>query len=238
MIGTVGLNDGEISHDVLDVDRVGLRVLVEEVDLTLCIRDLELDPGVDSGSVEQTVVKPDEVIVLFLAAVTAVGEVSGGDVGSIASKTGTVRAVEAVKLKQVIKKSETLVDGITKLVVGEGGFSPVRCDGNDVVCPYVLCGNPSLKHLAVKVITSVLNILLVHWSEHLSHAHLAQGVVVVLLAKSTEHVVGALLDRFQYRWSRFDRIECPFALVVTMVCIVPDLDHSRYHSKGHPVLER
>ena len=173
MIGTVGLDDGEIGHDVLGVDRVGLRILVEEVDLALCIRDLELDPGVDPCGVEHPVVKPDQVVVLFLAAVTAVGEVSGGDVGSIASKTGAVQAVEAVKLKQVIKKSETLVDGIRKLVVGEGGFFAVRCDGNDVVCSYVLCGNPSLKHLAVKVITSVLNILLVHWSEHLSHAHLA-----------------------------------------------------------------
>ena len=118
MIWTVGLNDGEISHDVLDVDRVGLRVLVEEVDLALCIRDLELDPGVDPGGVEHIVVKPYEVIVLFLAAMTAVGEVSGGDVGSIASKTGAIRAVEAVKLKQVSKKSETLVDRITKLVIG------------------------------------------------------------------------------------------------------------------------
>ena len=77
MIWTVGLNDGEISHDVLDVDRVGLRVLVKEVDLALCIRDLELDPGVDPGGVEHIVVKPYEVIVLFLTAVTAVGEVSG-----------------------------------------------------------------------------------------------------------------------------------------------------------------
>ena len=65
MIWTVGLNDGEISHDVLDVDRVGLRVLVKEVDLALCIRDLELDPGVDPGGVEHIVVKPDEVVVLL-----------------------------------------------------------------------------------------------------------------------------------------------------------------------------
>ena len=94
------MDDGEIGHDVLGVDRVGLRVLVKEVDLALCIRDLELDPGVDPGGVEHIVVKPDEVIVHFLATVTAVGEVSGGDVWSIASKTGAIRAVEAVKLKQ------------------------------------------------------------------------------------------------------------------------------------------
>ena len=140
MIGTVGLDDGEIGHDVLGVDRVGLRVLVEEVDLALCIRDLELDPGVDPCGVEHPVVKPDQVVVLFLAAVTAVREVSSGDVGSIASKTAAIRAVEAVELKQVIQKPKSLVDGITKLVVGEGGFFAVRCDGNDVVCPYVLTG--------------------------------------------------------------------------------------------------
>ena len=56
MIGTVGLNDGEISHDVLDVDRVGLRILIEDVNLALCIRDLELDPGIDSGSLKYTMV--------------------------------------------------------------------------------------------------------------------------------------------------------------------------------------
>ena len=54
MIGTVGLDDGEIGHDVLGVDRVGLRVLVEEVDLALCIRDLELDPGVVIPAVSST----------------------------------------------------------------------------------------------------------------------------------------------------------------------------------------
>ena len=80
------MDDGEICHDVLDVDRVGLWVLVEEVNLALCIRDLELDPGVDPCCLEHAVVKSDQVIVLFLAAVTAVREVSGGDVGSIASK--------------------------------------------------------------------------------------------------------------------------------------------------------
>ena len=40
MIGAAGLDDGEIGHDVLGVDRVGLRALVEEVDLALCIRGL------------------------------------------------------------------------------------------------------------------------------------------------------------------------------------------------------
>ena len=72
MIGTVGLNDGDIRHDVLDVDRVGLRVLVEEVDLALCIRDLQLDSSVDPCCLEHLVAKPDHAVVLFLAAVTTV----------------------------------------------------------------------------------------------------------------------------------------------------------------------
>ena len=66
MIGTVGLNDGDINHDVLDVDRVGLRVLVEKVDLALCIRDLQLDSGVDPCCLEHFVAKPDQVVVLSL----------------------------------------------------------------------------------------------------------------------------------------------------------------------------
>ena len=151
---------------------------------------------------------------------------SSGDVGPIASKTAAIRAVEAAELKQVIQKPKSLVDGITKLVVGEGGFFAVRRGGNDVVCPCVLGGNPSLKHLGRKVITSVLDVLLVHWLQHLSHAHLAQGLEVVLVTKSSEHIVGPLLDRFQHRWSRFDRIPCPFALRITIISIVLDLDRS------------
>ena len=89
MIGLIGLDDGEICHDVLDVDRVGLWILIEDVNLALCIGHLELDPGIDSGSLKYTMVKSDDVIVLFLAAVTTVREVSGGDVRSIASKALT-----------------------------------------------------------------------------------------------------------------------------------------------------
>ena len=40
MIGLIGLNDGEICHDVLDVDRVGLRVLVKEVDISNVVVDV------------------------------------------------------------------------------------------------------------------------------------------------------------------------------------------------------
>lgn len=174
MVGTVGLDDGDISHDVLDNDRVGLRVLVEEVNLALCVRDLQFDSGVDPCCLEHFVVKPDQLVMLFLATVTAVREVGSGHVGVIASKTAAIRAVETVELKQVFQKPKSLVDGITKLVVGEGGFFAVRCDGNDVVCPYVLGGNPSLKHFALKVISGVLDVLPVHDSlQHLSHAHLA-----------------------------------------------------------------
>ena len=179
MIGTVGLDDGEIGHDVLGVDRVGLRVLVEEVDLALCIRDLELDPGVDPCGVEHPVVKPDQVAVLFLAAVTAVREVSCGDVRSIASKTLTGWTFVVLKFKQVLKDTKSLVKCISKLKVGEGGFFAVRSDGNHIACAYVLSGNPSLKHLTIEMITSVLHILLVHWSKHLSHAHHAHRLKVV-----------------------------------------------------------
>ena len=56
MIGLIGLDDGEICHDVLDVDRVGLRILIEDVNLALCIGGLELDPGIDSGSLKYTMV--------------------------------------------------------------------------------------------------------------------------------------------------------------------------------------
>ena len=56
MIGLIGLDDGEICHDVLDVDRVGLRILVEDVNLALCIGHLELDSGVDSGSLKHAMV--------------------------------------------------------------------------------------------------------------------------------------------------------------------------------------
>ena len=110
MIGTVGLDDGEIGHDVLGVGRVGLRALAEEADLALCIRGLELDPGVGPCGVERPVVKPGQVAVLFLAAVAAVREVSSGDVGPIASKTAAIRAVEAAGLKQVIQKPKPLAD--------------------------------------------------------------------------------------------------------------------------------
>ena len=56
MIGLIGLDDGEICHDVLDVDRVGLRILIEDVNFALCIGHLELDPGIDSGSLKHTMV--------------------------------------------------------------------------------------------------------------------------------------------------------------------------------------
>ena len=44
MIGLVGLDDGEVGHDVLGGDRVGLWVLIEDVNLALGVRDLELYP--------------------------------------------------------------------------------------------------------------------------------------------------------------------------------------------------
>ena len=120
----------------------------------------------------------------------------------------------------------------------EGEFFAARRDGNGAVCPCALGGSPSLKHLALKVITSVLGALLVHWLQHLSHAHLAQGLEVVVAAKPAGHIAGPLLDRFQHRWGRFDRAQCPFALRITIISIAADLDRSRRHSKWGPALER
>ena len=152
MIGLIGLDDGDICHDVLDVDRVGLRILIEDVNLALCIRNLELDPGVDPSSLKYTVVKSDDVIVLFLTAVTAVREVSCGDVRSIASKALTGWTLVVLKLKQVLKDTKSLVKCISKLKVGEGGFFSVRSDGDHIVCAYVLSGDPGLKHLTTDIL--------------------------------------------------------------------------------------
>ena len=121
---------------------------------------------------------------------------SGGDVGSIASKAHSSGACETVELEHVFQESKPLIDGITKLVVAEGGFLAVWCDGNDVVCAHVLSGNPGLKHLSVKVVASLLYILLVHWLHHFSHAHLVQILNAVLLSLSAGHFFGPVLDRF------------------------------------------
>ena len=72
MIGLVGLDDGEGGHDVLGGDRVGLWVLIEDVNLALGVRDLEFYPGVDYGCLEHLMVQSDQEVVFFLAAVTAV----------------------------------------------------------------------------------------------------------------------------------------------------------------------
>ena len=94
---------------------------------------------------------------LFLAAVTAVREVSGGDVRSIASKALTGWTFVDLKLKQVLKDTKSLVKCISKLKVGEGGVFAVRSDGDHIVCAYVLSCN--LLGISPLMITSVLDIL-------------------------------------------------------------------------------